>query len=153
MGYESWISLRYLTAGSRERFISLISLISILGVAIGVAALIIVLGVMTGFDNDLRDKIIGTNSEILIERESGIDDATALEQELSDIKGIKATSPYINGRVFLQIDNRVMNLALRGINPATESQVSKVEDYLTLGTLNLEGNGVLIGRELADYLA
>jgi len=152
MGFESWISFRYLTAANRERFISLISLISILGVAIGVAALIIVIGVMTGFDTDLRDKIIGTNSNILIEREDGIKDAPVLQQELSAIKGVKATTQYINGRVFLQYGNRVMNLALRGIDPDAETRVTKVKDYLVEGSLDLKDNGVLIGRELSYYL-
>ena len=97
MNYESWISFRYLTANSQERFISLISVISILGVAIGVAALIIVLGVMTGFDNDLRDKIVGTNSNILIEKEEGIKDAARLREALSSIKGVNANKPYSAG--------------------------------------------------------
>lgn len=154
MGYETWISFRYLTAGSRERFISLISLISILGVAIGVAALIIVLGVMTGFDVDLRDKIIGANSNILVEKETGIKEPQKLKAELAGIKGIAATSEYINGRVFLQYgNNRVMILALRGVNPATESSVTSVDKYLVEGSLaDLKGNGVLIGRELSYYL-
>jgi lipoprotein-releasing system permease protein len=152
MGYESWISFRYLTANNKERFISLISVISILGVAIGVAALIIVLGVMTGFDVDLRDKIIGTNSNILVEKEDGIKNADKLREEISLIKGIGATSEYINGRVFLQYGNRVMNLAMRGINPAEEVKVTKVKEYLVEGTLDLKDNGVLIGRELAYYL-
>jgi lipoprotein-releasing system permease protein len=153
MGYETWISLRYLTAYNRERFISLISLISISGVAIGVAALIIVLAVMTGFDVDLRDKIVGTNSNILVEREDGIKNAQVIQQELLSIPGIKATSEYINGRVFLQYSgNRVMNLALRGINPEAEVKVTKVKDYLVEGSLDLKDNGVLIGRELAYYM-
>lgn len=152
MGYETWISFRYLTANNKETFISLISLISILGVAIGVAALIIVIGVMTGFDSDLRDKIIGTNSNISIEKENGIKDADALQAMLSKIKGVKATSGYINGRVFLQYDNRVMNLALRGIDPTSEEKVSRVRNYLIKGDHDLKENDVLIGKELAYYL-
>jgi len=152
MAYEFWISLRYLTAANKERFISLISLISIVGVAIGVAALIIVLAVMTGFDVDLRDKIIGTNSQLLIEREDGIRNAAALQQEIAAIKGIQASSPYINGRVFLQSGSRVFNLALRGIDPASEPRVTKVKDYIVEGSLDLKDNGVLVGRELSYYL-
>jgi len=153
MGYESWISLRYLTAANRERFISLISLISITGVAIGVAALIIVLAVMTGFDVDLKDKIMGTNSNISIEREDGIRNAAEVQKTISAIKGVRATSEYINGRVFLQIGtNRVMNVALRGIDPAAEEKVTKIKQYLVEGNMNLQDNEVLIGRELSYYL-
>ena len=64
MNYENWISFKYLTA-KRERFFSVMNLVSIAGVAIGVMALIVVIAVMTGFDNDLRDKIIGTTSHIV----------------------------------------------------------------------------------------
>ena len=69
MRYELFISLRYLVAKHRERFISAISLISILGIAVGVMALIVVIAVMSGFDVNLRDKIVGTNAHVLIEKE------------------------------------------------------------------------------------
>ncbi|PJC48255.1 MAG: lipoprotein-releasing system transmembrane subunit LolC, partial [Candidatus Omnitrophica bacterium CG_4_9_14_0_2_um_filter_42_8] len=67
MSYELWISFRYLISRRKEKFISIISFISIMGVALGVTALIVVLAVMSGFDNDLREKIVGTNSHIIIE--------------------------------------------------------------------------------------
>ncbi|MBU1888371.1 MAG: lipoprotein-releasing system transmembrane subunit LolC, partial [Candidatus Omnitrophica bacterium] len=78
MRYELWISFRYLVSKRREKFISIISFISIMGVAVGVAALIVVLAVMSGFDNDLRDKIVGTNSHIVIEKEGGIENYNSL---------------------------------------------------------------------------
>lgn len=152
MNYTFWISLRYLTARNKESFISLISLISILGVAIGVMALIVVLAVMTGFDNDLKDKIIGTNAHILIEKSEGINDYPRLKNVLEAIKGIKETSPYINGRVFIQQDNRIITVAIRGINSREEQNVTKIKDYLAQGSLDLSGSDVLIGRELANYL-
>ena len=68
MSYEFWISFRYLVSKRKEKFISIISLISIMGVAVGVTALIVVLAVMSGFDSDLREKIVGTNSHIIIEK-------------------------------------------------------------------------------------
>jgi len=72
MIWQIFVSLRYLTAKRKEKFISLVSLISILGVAVGVAALIIVISVMSGFDEDLKEKIIGTYSHIEIVSDYGI---------------------------------------------------------------------------------
>ncbi|MEE8317305.1 MAG: lipoprotein-releasing system transmembrane subunit LolC, partial [Candidatus Omnitrophota bacterium] len=69
MQYELWISFRYLISRRKEGFISIISFISVMGVAVGVTALIVVLAVMSGFDNELREKIVGTNSHIVIEKD------------------------------------------------------------------------------------
>ena len=97
MRYELLISLRYLLAKRKERLISAISLISILGVAVGVAALIVVTAVMSGFDNDLRDKIVGTNSHILVESGEGIEDTQAVMARINETKHVVASSPFING--------------------------------------------------------
>ncbi|MFC1594189.1 ABC transporter permease, partial [Candidatus Omnitrophota bacterium] len=113
--YELWITLRYLTAHRKGSFISIISLISILGVAVGVMALIIVIAVMTGFDNDLREKIVGTNAHILVD---GVYDETEypeLKKKLQEIDLIEATSPYVSGHVFLRYEDKIVGLALRGI--------------------------------------
>ncbi len=151
MNYTFWIAARYLTSRHKESFISLISLISILGVAIGVMALIVVLAVMSGFDNDLKDKIIGTNAHVLIEKEGGISNYAKIKESLTQIKGVKAVAPYINGRVFIQQDNRILTVAIRGITEE-EQGVTKIKDYLVSGSLNLSSNEVVLGRELANYL-
>lgn len=152
MNYTFWISLRYLTSRHKESFISLISIISVLGIAIGVMALIVVLAVMSGFDNDLRDKIIGTNAHILIEKPDGITDYEHVKEALTGIKGIKAFAPYINGRVFIQQDNRIITVILRGISSNEEKNVTKINNYLVEGSLDLSENEVIIGRELSNYL-
>ncbi len=152
MNYTFWISLRYLTSRNKESFISLISIISVLGVAIGVMALIVVLAVMTGFDNDLKDKIIGTNAHVLVEKDDGINDYAKLKESLIKIPGVKASAPYINGRVFIQQDSRIMTVALRGIDAKEEQAVTKIKDYLVEGSLDLSANEVVIGREFANYL-
>lgn len=141
-----------MTARNKESFISLISIISILGIAIGVMALIVVLSVMTGFDNDLKDKIIGTNAHMLIEKADGINDYALIKDSINQIKGVKNSAPYVNGRVFIQQDNRIITVAIRGISWAEEEKVTKIKDYLVAGSLDLSGNQVLIGRELANYL-
>ena len=151
MNYESWICFKYLTA-KKNRFISIINFVSVAGIAIGVMALIVVIGVMTGFDNDLRDKIIGTTSHIVVEKENGIRDYDTLRTQLNGIDGILGTTPYIHGSIFMEIDGRAVGLAIRGINPETEKEVTKVKDYLVKGKLqDLTGDGVIVGSELADY--
>jgi len=152
MTYEGWIGFRYLTA-KKEPFLAVINFIAIAGVAIGVMALIVVIAVMTGFDNDLREKIIGTNAHIVVEREIGIKNHAALAQKIKSIDGVVATSPYVQGAIFLEYAGQSMGVLARGISPATEGDVSKVKEYLVKGELqNLVGDGIILGSELAIFL-
>lgn len=151
MSYESWISYRYLTA-KKDRFVSMISLVAIIGVAIGVAALIVVIGVMTGFDRDLRDKIIGTYSHIVVEKETGLHDYKTVERRLAQMEDIVGATAYIHGTVFLESGSRALSLTLRGVDPATERNVTKIDTYLTQGQMaDLKKGGILIGSQLAEY--
>ncbi len=151
MNYEWWLSWRYLVAKRKERFISLISLISILGVAVGVLALIVVISVMSGFDNDLRDKIIGANAHLLIEEEGGIRDPEGLMDRISQVEGVVASSPYINGQAMLRTRDRVVGVTVRGIDPKRELKVSRISKYLISGDLNFtDKEAIVIGKELAN---
>ena len=151
MKYENWISLKYLTA-KKDRFISVIKFVSIIGVAIGVMALIVVIGVMTGFDQELRDKIIGTNAHILVEKEIGVRDYPAVREKINQISGIIGTTPYIQGNIFIENVGQATGVAIRGIDPKTEKEVTKVDKYLVQGKLeDLTGDGIVIGSELANY--
>jgi len=149
MSYELWISFRYLVSKRKEKFISIISLISIMGVALGVTALIVVLAVMSGFDRDLREKIVGTNSHIIIEKEGGISDYNALVSDINKIAHVKASSPFINGQALIRQDDQVLGVILRGIDPAREKDVTNIQKYLESGTLELKKNTVMIGNELS----
>ncbi len=151
MGYESFISYRYLSA-SKDRFLSFLNIISISGIAIGVGALIIVIGVMTGFGNNLREKIIGTTPHIMIEKETGIRGYDAIIDRLKTIKGIKDASPYIQGNVFLESSGQAKGLVTRGIRPETEKNITQVNRYIVKGALkDLKDNKIIIGLELARY--
>jgi len=149
MSYELWISFRYLISRRKEKFISIISFISIMGVALGVTALIVVLAVMSGFDNDLREKIVGTNSHIIIEKEGGITDYNAVVAEINKIPHVKASSPFINGQALIRQDEQVLGLVLRGIDPAREKDVTNIQKYLESGTIEVKKDTVLIGKELS----
>ncbi|MBU1007384.1 MAG: lipoprotein-releasing ABC transporter permease subunit [Candidatus Omnitrophica bacterium] len=149
MRYELWISFRYLISKRRERFISIISFISIAGVAVGVMALIVVLAVMSGFDNDLRDKIVGTNSHVIIEKEGGIADYEALAEKVSALPHVIAAAPFVNGQALIKQKDQVTGIIFRGIDTEKEKYVTNIEKYLTVGTFDLKNNGVMIGKELA----
>ncbi|MDP3732817.1 MAG: ABC transporter permease [Candidatus Omnitrophota bacterium] len=155
MKTELFISWRYLATKRKEKFISLISVISVLGIAIGVMALIVVIAVMTGFDKDLRDKIVGNYSHITITSFKGIDaqEYGKILEKISANPQIKGISPYVQGQVLIKEGNRVFAVGLKGINPETEPSVTKLKKYLTVG--NMDGLGqdkVIIGKELALYL-
>ncbi len=151
MNYEGFISYRYLTA-QKDRFLSVISFVAMAGVAIGVMALIVVISVMAGFGQDLHDKIIGTTAHILIEKERGLKDYQDLQAQVRRVKGVIGVTPYIHGNVFLETDGQAMSLAVRGVQPQTEAQVTKVNEYWHGGKIeSLPVDGVVIGSQLADF--
>ena len=100
MNFEFFIGRRYFLSLQKERFISIISFISCAGVAIGVMALIVVIAVMAGFDNDLKDKIIGANPHIILHSEDGIADFDALSQKLKRSRGSRRSRLMSAGRPF-----------------------------------------------------
>jgi lipoprotein-releasing system permease protein len=152
MHYTHWIAYRYLMA-RKDKFLSLINWVSILGIAIGVAALIVVIGVMAGFDHDLRDKIVGTNAHILIDRETGVKGFEAFRTRLAAIKGVAGAAPYVLGNVFFETGSRAYGLILRGIDPVYEGTVTKIDQYLNndYKVAQLGQDEVIIGNELARY--
>src|SRR3990167_344059 len=146
MRYELLVASRYLLAKRREKFISIISLISVLGVAVGVCALIVVIGVMTGFDNELRDKIIGANSHIVIEQEGGIADAAALIKKIRTEPHVVSAAPFLDGQAFIRAKDSMQGVSIRGIVADEELKVSKVGSYIKAGSIDgLKDGGMLIG--------
>ncbi|MDD2680467.1 MAG: ABC transporter permease [Candidatus Omnitrophica bacterium] len=152
---ELMISWRYLLTRRKEKFISLISIISILGIAIGVMALIVVIAVMTGFDQDLHDKVIGNYAHINLMgfKTIGNSEYGNIAKVARASKHIKGISPYVQGQVLLKEENRYFAVGLRGIVPSEQSQVTKLKEYLVSGSLdNLAEGSVIVGKELAAYL-
>jgi lipoprotein-releasing system permease protein len=150
MRYELTVSLRYLLAKRREKFISIISLISVFGVAVGVCALIVVIGVMTGFDNDLRDKIVGTNSHLVIERDGGIVDAQEIIKDIKTIPHVVTASPFLDGQAFVKTGDEIHGLIVKGVVPEEEARVTRLGEYLKKGSIgDLKDGGIIIGSEMA----
>jgi lipoprotein-releasing system permease protein len=155
MSVNLFISWRYLLTKRKEKFISLISVISVMGIAIGVMALIVVIGVMTGFDRDLRDKIVGNFSHITVSgaRPMEYSEFEAMAAKLKTYPDILATSAYVQGQVLIEEDRKFMALGLKGIEPKREQYVTKIKDYVIKGSFqDLVPGTVIVGKELALYL-
>lgn len=152
MSWQLLVSLRYLTSKHKEKFISAISLLSILGVAVGVAALIIVIAVMSGFDEDLKSKIIGTYSHLEIISDYGVSPSKALTDKILNTGNVKAAAYFLNTQALIRYNESVTGVIVKGIEPKDEIRISKLGDYMKRGSLELDGAGIVIGSELADKL-
>ncbi len=167
--YELFVGLRYLKAKRRQRGISLNTLVSIGGVTVGVAALIATLAVMTGFSEDLRAKILGTNSHIVINdrMRENLPVYRALIEKTVKIPHVTAATPFIFRQVLLSSDTNVVGVLLRGISPESEARVTDLGKNIKEGKLGfltdppgIEGEeegkkilpGIIIGKELAGRL-
>ena len=151
-----YIGLRYTRAKRRTRFISFITLTSVLGIALGVTALITVLSVMNGFEAELRERILGMTSHASITGENNeLRDWPSLEPSLQQENRVLGWAPYIEGQAMLSSEHRVSGSMLRGILPAYESRVSEVTKHIVAGHLDglKPGEfGIVLGEELAAYL-
>ena len=137
MSYELFVSVRHLRARKSQRFISLNTWISTAGVGLGVMALIVVIAVMSGFGKDLRDKILGTNSHVVvtnINREMVKNYEDVLRQ-VKEVDGVTAAAPFIMNQVMLIHEDSVSGIVVRGVNPELEATVSDLEKNLITGTL------------------
>lgn len=156
MKFELFIALRYLAARRKHSFISVISLISILGVGLGVAALIVVLGVMSGFSTDLRDKILGVNAHMVAGIVGGaMRDYRGNIAKLDRVPGVLGATPFIYTEVMLSTPGGVKGVILRGIDPATAGEVLSLPRDMVQGApadLDAPGQfpGIILGRELAE---
>lgn len=154
MTWQLFVAFRYLTAKRKEKFISIISLMSILGVAVGVAALIVVIAVMSGFDNDLKDKIIGTHSHIVIESDYGINHKNDILTRVLKTKHVVSAAYFLNGQALIRRNESVTGVILKGIEPKNEVKVNKIGRYIVEGALDFgrSADGIVVGSELADKL-
>jgi lipoprotein-releasing system permease protein len=166
MPYELFIGLRYLKAKGKSTFVSIITFISIAGVALGVTALIVVLSVMTGFEEDLKDKILGTNAHVVVLKSGNeMEDYGQLMEKLKGFSGVVAATPFIYSQVMLSTGSSVSGVVLRGIDTKTDIRVTNLYRSIVQGRMsNLEKQilspdgkepalpGVIIGQELAKNL-
>ncbi len=168
MSFELFISLRYLRAKRKQIFVSIITFISIAGIFLGVAALIIVLAVMNGFETDLRNKILGINSHIVLMKHTGaMRDYQKVMNEISDVEGVVASTPFIYSQAMIKNGGHTSGVILRGMLIDSAFKVinlGKMQEgdinYLSgkdRNSLRLSKDtsvlpGIVIGKELAKNM-
>ncbi|MDL2316160.1 lipoprotein-releasing ABC transporter permease subunit [Desulfovibrio sp. OttesenSCG-928-A18] len=159
MRFELFLALRYLFARRAQAFISVISWVAVGGVALGVASLIVVMGVMNGFTTDLRDKIIGMTSHAIVYSNLGpIADDPALLQGLAQSPGIAGATPFVQSGIMVSSLSGSSGVYLRGVDPDSAATVLGGLKNMTLGAvsdLKREQGlpGIIMGETLADRLA
>lgn len=154
--YELWIGLRYTRAKRRNHFISFITGTAIMGMVIGVAALIAVMAVMNGFDHTLRSRILAVTSDVIIQGNGVpvLDWPTAVKR-LSTLPDVTGVAPYVQAQAMLSHDGLVSGAVIEGIDPALESRVNKLAKDMKMGELqSLQTHpwSIVLGRALARQL-
>ena len=154
--YEFFIGMRYTRAKQRTRFISVITLISIVGIVLGMTVLITVLSVMNGFQQEIRTRILGVASHVQI---SGADNQLAnwqsIAQQATRNPQVEATAPYVSAQGLLTYGSAVRGAFVRGVVPKLEAQVSDIDKHMKSGSLDAlrPGEfGIVLGVELARAL-
>ncbi len=169
--FELFVARRYLTAKGKETFLSVITLISVGGVAVGVMALIVVLSVMNGFEVDLREKILGTTSHIQVLHigKEGIQEWPAVAAKVAKIPGVVGVAPFVFMEGILSSKHDSIGVAVRGVDLPTHRRVSTIESKVVDGTMDFDAaraaalapspsalvlpeDGIVLGTELARNL-
>jgi lipoprotein-releasing system permease protein len=162
MSFEFFIGSRYLRTKQKQAFISLITVLSIAGVTVGVMALIVVIAVMTGFEYDLKSRILGVESHIVIMRNNGpFSDYRNILERVENTDGVEAATPFINSQVILRSSLSLSGAVLRGIDPDSADRVIKNLDKVSLKNLketdqrkstSIAMPAIILGKELAKNL-
>jgi lipoprotein-releasing system permease protein len=159
MPFELLVALRYLLAKRRQVFISVITLVSTLGVTVGVMALVIALAFMTGLQQELRDRILGSTAHVFVFKRDGITDYKSDIARLKTVSGVLAGSPAILGKALISTATGDGFATIKGIDPVLEGNVTDIGRALVDGSLDglapaspHDLPGILIGRDLATTL-
>ena len=156
MNYELLVGWRYTRAARRNHFVSFISLVSMLGIVLGVGALIVVLSVVNGFQREFQARILSVASHVQV---SGFDGVLAdwprVAAQASVLPGVVAAAPYVNAQAMLSVDANVRGALLRGIDPRLEEQAADIGQHMKSGRLDAlvpGAFGVVLGSALAETL-
>lgn len=162
MSFELFIGGRYLRARQKQAFISLITILSIVGVMVGVMALIVVIAVMAGFESDLKSRILGVESHVVVMSHGGsFSGYPGILKHILEIDGVEAAAPFIYTQVMLKSSSGVSGAVLKGVDPKTAGQVVKNLRAFSLQQIEQESQtggssslvpGIIIGKELAASL-
>ena len=163
MTFEWFVASRYLRAKGRSKFRSLITVLAVGGVALGVAASIVVLGVMNGFSKEVRSRIVGTNAHVVLldPEERGIAEPDAVRTEVERVSGVVATAPFVFGKVLLSSDRESEGAVIRGVDPEAEARVTDVPARIYPQGATFDSRetasaelvpGIVLGKDLASRL-
>ncbi|MGE5699951.1 MAG: lipoprotein-releasing ABC transporter permease subunit [Deltaproteobacteria bacterium] len=157
---EYFIALKYLLAKRKQTFISIITIISVAGVTVGVAALVIVLAVMSGFEKELKDRILGATAHVHVTSLDGsIEEPFSIAEKVRRVRGVAGASPYIFSQMMISSGTAAAGGVLRGVDLATVGQVTRLVKDIRKGSMEALGSGgssglpgVILGKELAGNL-
>ena len=153
---EFFIGLRYTRSKHKNHYISFISLASMLGIMIGVLALITVLSVMNGFEKELRERILGMVAHVTVSGTDGkLNEWETVDQQLLADNSISGVAPYIQQQVMLSANGEIRGIMMQGIEPERQSAVSKLDQNMVSGNLSMledRSYGIAIGSELASSI-
>ncbi len=153
MKFELLVAIRYLKAKRKQTVISLITVISIIGVAAGVAALVIALAINTGFTADLQNKLLGAQAHIALGKPGGISGYENLIEQVEKLDGVVAAAPVVNLTVLISSPVSSKGVILNGIVAERETRISALGNNIVKGSLdNFQGQSIAIGQELANEL-
>jgi lipoprotein-releasing system permease protein len=156
VAFETWVGRRYVRSRSSNGFVSMISTISMLGIAIAVAVLIVVLSVVNGFERELKDRLLAMSAHANIEDSAGELDRWQERVSMAlENPRVTAAAPYVDGQALLVFGHQLSGVELRGIEPQLENQVSGVSEVVLEGGLEGLTSGsfnIVLGVELADTL-
>src|SRR5438128_205656 len=153
--FELLLALRYLRP--RRTFVSVITLISILGVMLGVTVLIIVISVMSGFDRQMRDKILGFNAHLRVVRATPMSNYRQVMSVIASNRNVRGVAPYVLGQVLVKTEpesgqSQVLAPIVRGIDPRLEQKISTLPKSMVEGSFDVTGRGLLVGKTIAERL-
>jgi lipoprotein-releasing system permease protein len=151
--FSIFLGMRYLRP--KRTMVGFITLINIAGVMLGITILILVISVMTGFEREIKEKILSFEAHLLVTNGQLIHDYQPLMERINETEGIVATAPYMQGPVLMQSNNRVQAVKVRGIEMRFEREVTDIakrEDFIVAGEANLNGEYALVGSNLASQL-
>ena len=148
MIFETYLSFKYLFCKRKEKFISLIAILSIGGVTISVMTLIVVIAVMSGFGESLKEKIAGINPQVVVSSYGIVENYIDLEKKLKKIPHVKYVYPYVEGQAIMNEGSRVYGIFIKGL-PPDKSEYNIVKKYLKKGKLPLKRGEAVLGIELA----
>jgi lipoprotein-releasing system permease protein len=157
--FSLFLALRYLKP--KRTFVSVISFVSVFGVALGVWVMVIVLSVMTGFDSELRRKVLGFEAHLTVSSREGILRAAGpdverdwedLRAQINRVPGVLASSPFVFGPTVIDFEGDLIPAQLMGIDPETEIRITDFRGLVKRGALDLDGDKCVLGIELAASL-